>query len=265
MQITFDVMSVPKPLLSTSALKRREVTIIFNHDYDRIIFRNETVHLVSHDCHSYLRVTLAPWLAKKHRGWQKEQASNMYFRDCDSKTRTMANCGRHRRHAGPHNRKMLVSVLDGTTVHARILAALQLGARHEGHIPIQIDGNPANGTPTSDWRCHRQDCWCVNRLAPTSRWASMTNGRQNRSCRTNPRMIVCTMRSALSLLFAEEVNEQEENTLCSVVIRDHILTGEMNGRLVIALVFVVKRVTAWCGWCMTSPWLARVEDRLARI
>ena len=66
------------------------------------------------------------------------------------------------------------------------------------------------------------------------------------------------------LLFAEEVNEQEQNTLCSVVIRDHILTGEMNGRLVIALVFVVIRVTA-CGWCMTSPWLARVQDRLARI
>ena len=42
--ITFDVMNVRKPLLSTSALKRRGVTIIFNHDYDRIIFRNETVN-----------------------------------------------------------------------------------------------------------------------------------------------------------------------------------------------------------------------------
>ena len=52
-QITFDVMSVRKPLLSTSALKRRGVTIMFNHDYDRIIFRNETVNLRSHDCHSY--------------------------------------------------------------------------------------------------------------------------------------------------------------------------------------------------------------------
>ena len=52
-QITFHVMSVRKPLLSTSALKRRGVTIIFNHDYDRMIFRNETVNLVSHDCHSY--------------------------------------------------------------------------------------------------------------------------------------------------------------------------------------------------------------------
>ena len=31
-QITFDVMSVRKPLLSTSALKRRGVTIIFNHE-----------------------------------------------------------------------------------------------------------------------------------------------------------------------------------------------------------------------------------------
>ena len=58
-QITLDVMSVRKPLLSTSALKRRGVTIIFNHDYDRIIFRNETVNLGSHDCHSYLQITLA--------------------------------------------------------------------------------------------------------------------------------------------------------------------------------------------------------------
>ena len=36
--IIFDVMNVRKPLLSTSALKRRGVTIIINHDYDRIIF-----------------------------------------------------------------------------------------------------------------------------------------------------------------------------------------------------------------------------------
>ena len=55
---TFDVMNVRKPLLSISALKHRGVTIIFNHDYDRIIFRNETVNLVSHDCHSYLHVIL---------------------------------------------------------------------------------------------------------------------------------------------------------------------------------------------------------------
>ena len=57
-QITFDVMNVREPLLSTSALKHRGVTIIFNHDYDRIIFRNETVNWVSHDCHSYLHVIL---------------------------------------------------------------------------------------------------------------------------------------------------------------------------------------------------------------
>ena len=57
-QITFDVMNVRKPLLNTSALKHRGVTIIFNHDYVRIIFRNETAHLVSHDCHSYLHVIL---------------------------------------------------------------------------------------------------------------------------------------------------------------------------------------------------------------
>ena len=58
-QITFDVMNVRKPLLSTSALKHRGVTIIFNHDYHSIIFRNETVNLVSHDCHFYLHITLA--------------------------------------------------------------------------------------------------------------------------------------------------------------------------------------------------------------
>ena len=57
-QITFDVINVRKPHLSTSAQKHRGVTIIFNHDYDRIIFRNETVSLVSHDCHSYLHIIL---------------------------------------------------------------------------------------------------------------------------------------------------------------------------------------------------------------
>ena len=51
-------MNVRKPLLSTSALKRRGVTIIFNHDYDRIILRNKTANLVSHVCHSYLHITL---------------------------------------------------------------------------------------------------------------------------------------------------------------------------------------------------------------
>ena len=57
-QITFDVINVRKLLLSTSALKRRGVTIIFNHDYDRIIFRNETVNWASYDCHSNLHITL---------------------------------------------------------------------------------------------------------------------------------------------------------------------------------------------------------------
>ena len=54
-QITFDVR---KPFLSTSALKHRGVTIIVNHDYDRVVFRNETLNLVSHDCHYYLHITL---------------------------------------------------------------------------------------------------------------------------------------------------------------------------------------------------------------
>ena len=54
-------MNVCKPLLSISALKRRGVTIIFNHDYDHIIFRDETVNLISHDCHSYLHITFDEW------------------------------------------------------------------------------------------------------------------------------------------------------------------------------------------------------------
>ena len=57
-QITFDVLNVRKPLLSTSAPKHRGVTTIFNHDYERTILRNETVNLVSHDCHPYLYITL---------------------------------------------------------------------------------------------------------------------------------------------------------------------------------------------------------------
>ena len=51
-QITFDVMNVRKPLLSTSALKHR------GENHLRMIFRNETVNLVSHDCHSYLHIIL---------------------------------------------------------------------------------------------------------------------------------------------------------------------------------------------------------------
>ena len=50
--------NVRKTLLSTQQLKHRGVTIIFNHDYDAIIFRNETVNLVSHGCHSFLHVVL---------------------------------------------------------------------------------------------------------------------------------------------------------------------------------------------------------------
>ena len=57
-QITFAVMNVRKPFLSTCAMKRRGVTITFNHNYDRISFRNGTVNLISHDCNSYLCLTL---------------------------------------------------------------------------------------------------------------------------------------------------------------------------------------------------------------
>ena len=46
-QITFDVMSVRKPLLSTSALKRRSVKIMFNHDYDNHFEERERVSLIT--------------------------------------------------------------------------------------------------------------------------------------------------------------------------------------------------------------------------
>ena len=51
-------MKVCELFLSTSALKHRGATMIFNHDYDRIIFRNETVNLPSHDFHSYICTSL---------------------------------------------------------------------------------------------------------------------------------------------------------------------------------------------------------------
>ena len=86
-ETTFDVMNVRKPLLSTSALKHRGVTIIFNHDYDRIIFRNETVNLVSHECDSYLHVTLTNGIpARKALVMAGENATNdadeeVYYND----------------------------------------------------------------------------------------------------------------------------------------------------------------------------------------
>ena len=52
-------MSVRELLLSTSALKRQGVTITFSHDYDRIIFRIETLNSGARDSYSYLHVTLA--------------------------------------------------------------------------------------------------------------------------------------------------------------------------------------------------------------
>ena len=71
------MINVRKPLLSTSALKHRGATIIFNHDYDRNIFRNETVNLVSHDCHSYLHITLTKGIpARKAMVMAGESAAN---------------------------------------------------------------------------------------------------------------------------------------------------------------------------------------------
>ena len=95
-QITFDVMNVRKPLLSTSALKHRGVTIIFNDDFDRIIFRNETVNLVSHDCHSYLHVTLTNGIPPRRAlvmagenatmKWMKKSTATMAPRDIDEQS-----------------------------------------------------------------------------------------------------------------------------------------------------------------------------------
>ena len=79
MQITFDVMSVRKPLVSTSALKCRCVTIIFNHDYDRIIVRNETANVISHDCHSYLCLTLAKGIPHRKSMADADQAGQLHI------------------------------------------------------------------------------------------------------------------------------------------------------------------------------------------
>ena len=57
--VTFEVMSVRKPLLSTSAPNRQGVRIIFSHDYGRIIFQNVTANLFTHDCQSYIHFRLA--------------------------------------------------------------------------------------------------------------------------------------------------------------------------------------------------------------
>ena len=57
-KIKFDVMSVRELLMSTSALKRQGVTISFSHDYDRIIFRIESLNSGARDSYSYLHVTL---------------------------------------------------------------------------------------------------------------------------------------------------------------------------------------------------------------
>ena len=93
-QITFDVMDVRKPLLSTSALKRRGVTIICNRDCDRIIFRNETVNLISHDCHSYLHIILANGLPpRKATVMAGEHAAN------DVNEEVYGNDGAERREA----------------------------------------------------------------------------------------------------------------------------------------------------------------------
>ena len=59
-QITFDAMSVHKPLLGRSALQRQGVTIMSNLCYDRIIFQSDAANLVSHDCHSYLHADGTP-------------------------------------------------------------------------------------------------------------------------------------------------------------------------------------------------------------
>ena len=91
-QITFDVMNVRKLFLDIPALKHRGVTIIFNHDCDRIIFRNETVNLVSHDCHSYLHVILTNGIPlRKALVMTGESATN----DVDEDVHGIGGAGRH--------------------------------------------------------------------------------------------------------------------------------------------------------------------------
>ena len=51
-------MNVRKPLLSTSALKHCGVTIISITIMTASYFETRTVNLVSHDCHSFLHITL---------------------------------------------------------------------------------------------------------------------------------------------------------------------------------------------------------------
>ena len=54
---------------------------IFSHDYCRIITRNETVNLVSHDCHSYLPVILTDGiLFCKEMTWMKKFSTTMETR-----------------------------------------------------------------------------------------------------------------------------------------------------------------------------------------
>ena len=74
-------MSVRKTLLSTYALKRRGVTIIFNHDYDRIIFRSGTVNLISHDCHSYLHVILTNGIPPRGENVANDVDEEVYGND----------------------------------------------------------------------------------------------------------------------------------------------------------------------------------------
>ena len=72
-QITIDVMKVPKPLLSTSALTCRGVKIMFNHDYDHHFEDRESEF--DHDCHAYLHIILANGILMVPRETRCQEAS----------------------------------------------------------------------------------------------------------------------------------------------------------------------------------------------
>ena len=144
-------MNVRKPLLSTAALKHRGVTIIFNHDYDRIIFRNETVNLVSHDCHSYLHIILTNGMPpRKARVMAGENAAN----DVDEEVYGNDGAERHEaQEASACDRRAIADAdqagqldISGAAQTARTIRTLE--------PPTDAARNAHNAThvPFRDWR-----------------------------------------------------------------------------------------------------------------
>ena len=147
-QVAFGVVGVRKPLLNTFALKHRGVTNIFNHDCGRIIFRNETVNLVSHGCHSYLHITLANGIPpRKAMVMTRENATN----DVDEEVYGNDGAERHEaQEASAGDRRALVDAdqagqlhISGETKTARTLRTLEpltdaaRVAHNATHVPFR--------------------------------------------------------------------------------------------------------------------------------